>query len=174
MSACTSKFANRGFTIIELMVTLAVAAVLTIVAAPSFSSFMQEQRFRSAMGMLLGDLNFARSEAIKRNAHVLVCPRTSQSAASCNASNDWKSGWTVCYDADRDGQCDDTQAADPNPIRVTSLDPAFELTSTAGAVSFGPLGTSDAALTLTLTASWSTATRTASVAATGAITSRKN
>lgn len=62
----------RGFTLVELVVTLAVLAILTTVAIPSFNNFMANQRVKSSAQGLFTSLNFARSEAIRRNGEVLV------------------------------------------------------------------------------------------------------
>jgi type IV fimbrial biogenesis protein FimT len=75
-----------GFTAIELMVTLAILAILLGVAVPSFSSFTEGQRLRAASSDLRTDLTFARSEALKRNQPVTIRRR---SAAG------WNSGWIV-------------------------------------------------------------------------------
>jgi type IV fimbrial biogenesis protein FimT len=75
----------RGFTLIELMLTVAVGAVLLAVAAPSMKTFIENQRVKTASYDLNYTLNFARSEAVKRNGQVLVTP----------SANGWKDGWTV-------------------------------------------------------------------------------
>jgi len=75
-----------GFTLVELMITLAVLSVLIAVGVPQFSSSTANSRLTSAINTLSGDLAFARTEAIKRGIDVDV--------TSSNA--DWAtSGWTV-------------------------------------------------------------------------------
>src|SRR5688500_19456007 len=64
-----------GFTVTEILVVISIAAVLAALAAPSLRNFFNEQRLAATMGQLANDLNFARSEAIKRNARVLQCAR---------------------------------------------------------------------------------------------------
>lgn len=73
-----------GFTLIELMVTLAVAAVLITVGIPGFSAFMANQQTRSASQALFSDLLYARSEAIKRNESVTVA-----------RNGTWTDGWEI-------------------------------------------------------------------------------
>lgn len=77
-----------GFTLIELMVTVAVLAVVVSLAAPSFRSILEAQRMRAAAFDLMGDLTLARSEALKRGqiaAPITLAP----------VSGNWSSGWTV-------------------------------------------------------------------------------
>ena len=164
----------RGFTLVELMIALSVAAILTMVAAPSFSSFLEAQRLRAVVATLVGDLNFARSEAIKRNAPVLVCAKAGQSD-NCSSSPNWDHGWVVCYDADRDNQCDDAQPGDPNPMRISgALDRSLDLKSSDGKLRFDALGTSGSAVDMTLFRKHAkTEARTVSVAATGAISTKR-
>lgn len=76
----------RGFTLIELMVTVTLLGVLLGVAIPSFRDFMDTQRVKSAAFDMAAALLLARSEAIKRNADVTVAPVT---------GTDWGTGWTV-------------------------------------------------------------------------------
>ncbi|WP_293367570.1 GspH/FimT family pseudopilin [Nevskia sp.] len=76
---------SRGFTLIELMATIAVAAILIAIGVPSYQQFVAGQRVRAAVSALNYTLLFARSEAIKRNADVVVAP----------AGNCWQGGWTV-------------------------------------------------------------------------------
>jgi type IV fimbrial biogenesis protein FimT len=63
----------RGFTIVELMVTVAVAAILLVIAVPSFNTIINSNRLTTAANTLVNALNTARMEAIKRNASVQFC-----------------------------------------------------------------------------------------------------
>lgn len=85
MRAVTRGYLS-GFTAVELMVTLAILAILLGIAVPSFSSFTESQRLRAASTDLRTDLTFARSEALKRNQGVSIRRR---SAAG------WQSGWVI-------------------------------------------------------------------------------
>jgi len=74
-----------GLTLVELIATLAIAALLLGVAVPSFSRFMAEQSVRGAATDLQTALLVVRSEALKHNARVALAPQASG----------WSSGWTV-------------------------------------------------------------------------------
>ncbi len=68
----TARARRAGFTMIELLVTLSIVAVLLAVAAPSFNTFLARKRVEGAMSELGTDLQYARSEAVARNADVHV------------------------------------------------------------------------------------------------------
>jgi type IV fimbrial biogenesis protein FimT len=80
----------HGFTLIELMVTLVIAAILMMVAVPSFVSFQKNTELTSAANSLLAAINAARGEAMKRGMSVIVVPTGNGS--------DWKTGWVVVVD----------------------------------------------------------------------------
>ncbi|MBI4937837.1 MAG: GspH/FimT family pseudopilin [Nitrosomonadales bacterium] len=163
---------NAGFTTIELLVVLVIAAILAAIAGPSFMDFINNTRMTSAMSQLTGDLNLARSEAIKRNMRVLVCVRNA-AGADCGTGTDWRNGWLVCYDGDQDGSCDAATADAPNPLVVRqALNASMALTANANLIRFNPSGTQGAggAATLTLAGTWAGAQLSiASIAATGNI-----
>jgi len=92
---------GKGFTLIELMVTVAVAAILLTVGVPSFRDTVENNRLTAAANELVSALNLARSEAIKRGVRVTVCK--SADGAGCTSSGDWEQGWIVFTDLDGDG-----------------------------------------------------------------------
>jgi type IV fimbrial biogenesis protein FimT len=77
----------RGFTAVELMVTVAVIAIVAALAAPNFNSMIQSSRLTAGANDLVAALQTARMEAIRYNARVDVCP--SADGASC-AGSDWR------------------------------------------------------------------------------------
>lgn len=79
----------RGFTLLELLATVAVLSVLAAVAAPSFTQLIEGQRAKAATGDLFSSLLRTRSEAIKRNTEITLAPTTSASG--------WGGGWTIAH-----------------------------------------------------------------------------
>lgn len=85
---------TRGFTLIELMVTIAVLAIVISIAAPSFSNILRENRTLAMTNELQGAIQLARSEAVKRRSNVVICRRNTAGTA-CDNSADWAAGWLI-------------------------------------------------------------------------------
>lgn len=81
----------RGFTLVELLVTMAVAAILLTIAVPSYQNFVINSRMAAQANDLITALNLARSEAVKRGANVTIC--ASSNGTGCTGS--WHQGWIV-------------------------------------------------------------------------------
>lgn len=94
-----NKLNACGFTLIELMVGVAVLAIALGAGVPSMSEFIKNSRLAAHTNDLLASLHLARTEAIKRNARVTLCK--SADAATCNtaAGTGWQIGWMVFADA---------------------------------------------------------------------------
>ncbi|VWX56014.1 hypothetical protein VARIO8X_110077 [Burkholderiales bacterium 8X] len=87
-----------GFTLIELMITVAVAAILSAVALPYLATFVDRSRARAWSSELESALSYARAEAIARSGPVGVCALEAPGATLCAAANDgsaWINGWMV-------------------------------------------------------------------------------
>lgn len=176
-----ASFGQRGFTVTELLIVLAIGAILAAVAVPSFRDTLRSTRQNSALGLLISDLNQARGEAIKRNARVLVCVRNA-AGNDCGAGTVWSSGWVVCSDATTagttpelppsDGVCDASTTANPNPVLVRpALDPNLTMTASANSIRFNAnssQGAGGAQATVVLTGT-GLPTRTVTIAPTGNI-----
>lgn len=89
-----------GFTLMELMITLAIVAILAAVAVPSMRVFIQNERLVTQINSLLSHLQYARSEAITRHQQVVLC--ASSNASSCTGG-DWADGWIMFSDPDTSG-----------------------------------------------------------------------
>ncbi len=92
---------ERGFTLGEILATLAVAAVAMAVAVPGISNGLGDQRRATVINELVATLQLARSTAATRNQQVTVCPSTD--GLSC-AAGDWNQGWIAFVDPAATGQ----------------------------------------------------------------------
>lgn len=90
----TMKKKSSGFTLIELMITLAVAAIVLLVAVPSFDNLMEKNRVEAVQKDLARDIAFARQAAATRNTFVSICK--SSNGTSCGGN--WKQGWIIYVD----------------------------------------------------------------------------
>jgi prepilin-type N-terminal cleavage/methylation domain-containing protein len=92
----------RGFTLMELMITLVVAAILGAVAVPNIRTFIQNARITSQSNDLLADLAYAHDEAQNKRKNVVICRSINATAAvpACNiiGAAAWENGWIVFVD----------------------------------------------------------------------------
>lgn len=89
---------EAGFTLIELIVTIAIASILLGLAVPSFRAMIESAQRRQAATDFYSSLARARSEAIARNTSISICARNIADTAtpSCaNSGNPWRDGWIV-------------------------------------------------------------------------------
>jgi type IV fimbrial biogenesis protein FimT len=91
-----------GFTLPELIVAMAISAVLLAMATPSFSRLAQSQRLVATSNQLLAQIQAARLLAVHRNARVVICG--SADGERCSGTPDWSNGTLSFVDANRDGQ----------------------------------------------------------------------
>ncbi len=84
---------HSGFTLIELIVTLAVFAIILLIAVPSYRDLILNNRGASQINDLVASLSYARSEAIKRGVSVSAC--SSNDGGTCNGGSDWSQGWII-------------------------------------------------------------------------------
>lgn len=90
---------QRGLTLLELMVTVAIVAILGALATPSFKTMIQANRTRTVASELMGMLNLARSEAARRSQPVSVC-RSSDGSSCSSTGTGWDSGWIAFVNED--------------------------------------------------------------------------
>jgi type IV fimbrial biogenesis protein FimT len=92
---------RSGFTLIELMVVIAIASILAMLAIPSFIDMIQRNRVSGEVNSFVGDLQYARSEAIQHGQSVTLCP--SSDGLNCLGANQWNLGWIVFSDINGTG-----------------------------------------------------------------------
>lgn len=129
----------KGFSLIELMVALAILSILLALSLPNFQDIIESSITNSQAKSLMTTLNLARSEAIKRGTEVGLC--ASDDGADCNAGT-WSDGWIVFVDSngDADGDAGSIDAGDI-VIRVfEALGSDSVLTSTVDLFQYNSLG----------------------------------
>lgn len=94
-----------GMTLMELLVTLSIAAILLTIAIPAFDSMLQRNRLATLANDLLTNLHLSRGEATRRNARVVLCK--SSDGVACTNSGHWGQGWIVFHDVNNNAQIDD-------------------------------------------------------------------
>lgn len=116
---------QRGFNIIELMLTLAIVAVLLAIAVPGFRLITQNSQQRNAIADINNMLARVRTEVAARHRGVTVC--VSDDQATCSGNATWEDGWIVFIDTDEDGTHDVGEAtvaihqAFPEGITIRTL-----------------------------------------------------
>ena len=142
-TAAFSHARERGFTLFELMIVCAIAAVLAALAVPAMHSFLQNQQQSSAVTNLMTTLQYARSEAIKEDVPVAganctgtgVCVCPSRTGTSCDPAGNWNNGWIVYTSANGGAALE----------AVGALQSGLTLSTNPGtvAVTYQPNGTTD-------------------------------
>ena len=87
---------STGFTLFELVVVIAIVGILAAIGTPTFKYVTASNRVASEVNSLLGDMQYARSLAIKEGQSVTVCASADQT--SCSGANTWHTGWIVFMD----------------------------------------------------------------------------
>lgn len=103
----------RGFTLIELMVAVAILAILLAIGLPAFGGLIDGQRMDSSVNSLVRSINLTRTEATRRNRHVTMAP----------LAGSWSNGWAIFIDANNNGALDagDTLLREELPARVQHI-----------------------------------------------------
>jgi type IV fimbrial biogenesis protein FimT len=103
----SSRIAQSGYSLFDLIITSAVAGVLSL-GAVGMTGLVQDARMTSTVNQLMGDLSLARSEAIKRNTIIVICK--SDNGATCSADAAWDKGWIIFTDINNNHDVDANEA----------------------------------------------------------------
>lgn len=108
---------SRGFTLVEMMVAVAVLAILLSIGMPAFGGLIDNQRLDSSVNSLLRSVQFTRSEAVRQNRHVTMAPLDGR----------WEVGWVIFIDEDGNGAFDsgepllrEERLGGVNPVRANA------------------------------------------------------
>jgi type IV fimbrial biogenesis protein FimT len=112
---------DSGYTMMELVMTMAIVVILGTLAIPGFKFVTSSNRVATEVNGLLGDLQFARSQAVKEGLPVTICTSTAPYTSCTNT--DWELGWIVFLDSNNN------QAVDAGEV-VVRTQPAFAGTDT--------------------------------------------
>ena len=102
-----SKRQQHGLTALELLVTMAIVAVLLAAGVPAFKNYGWNLRLKTAMDVLQTDLNLARGRAISHNIQTVICPATDNH--DCSGLSDWQNGWIIFTDLNGDQHKQDAE-----------------------------------------------------------------
>ncbi|MBI5901490.1 MAG: GspH/FimT family pseudopilin [Rhodocyclales bacterium] len=154
---------QTGFTLVELLIAIAVLGILMSIALPNLSQMLRRIQVNSLTGELSTSFQQARNEAITKNARVLTCASNS-GGTGCASSTDWNTnGWLVCLAIGSATACDASTAEIPNPISrhesvPTSTAVVAGPSTPVAFTSNGGLALGSATITVTITGPDSTST----------------
>lgn len=131
------RFIYKGFTIVEFLTVLAIAAIFTTLVVPGYKALIQNNKVIIAANQLTASFNLARMEAVKRGVPVAVCPAANSSFNTCGTSSQWSQGWIVFVDEDSDSSIDSAS----DLVKITQGIPSgAQVTSSSGIIAFDSAG----------------------------------
>jgi type IV fimbrial biogenesis protein FimT len=116
---------HAGFSIVESMMALAIAAILCAVSFPALGGLVHSTQSRVAREAMFASLNLARNMAVSRQNEIVVC--SSADGQRCDGDREWQHGWIVFADLDNDGKRD----ANESILEVVQTQPGVDILSSA-------------------------------------------
>ena len=153
---------QKGFTLVELLITMVVVSILLATGIPSFMQFIKNNRITGQANSFIVSTQMARNEAVKLGAGTTLCAANAD-MDGCSGDNDWSTGWIVFSDLNRDGVINTLTGTattgatclENEDCLLRTINPPQRSTLTASGsdIRFLPTGlTSNGPLTLTLKA----------------------
>lgn len=139
----------RGVTLIEALITLSILAFVLALAAPAFATMMRDNRLATGANAMLGSLQLARSEAVRRGHYVTTCVSTDFITCSGDTNAGWHDGWLVFADTNNNAGLDEGEEV----LRVVERSTRLSITGNTNVthkVSYMPGGRSAQAGTISL------------------------
>ena len=135
----TARRTARGFTLFEAVIVMGMVAVLMAIAVPSYRYITNANRIAAEVNGLLGDLQFARAEAIKQGSTVTVCVSANGTSCSGAEVSTWQNGWIVFNDINNDHQVNGGEAVLRTQSTFTGTD-TFVANPATGYITFNREG----------------------------------
>ncbi len=122
---------SAGLTLIEILVTTAISALLLTLAAPTFKPLLDRWRVQQAVGAVTTVMQLSRAEAIKRGGHIAIQknPNNTDGCTIAVKKSDWGCGWQMFVDSDADGQLDPGEEI----LQSTQIPPGIQVEHSSGA-----------------------------------------
>jgi type IV fimbrial biogenesis protein FimT len=139
MDSRSHRRTSRGITLLELVTVMTIVAILMAIAIPSYKYVTNGNRIAAEVNGLLGDMQYARAEAIKEGQTVTVCASSNGTSCLAATTTTWNTGWIVFSDVNGDHAVEAQDAVLRVQSGFTSTD-TFTSNNTVGYVTFNREG----------------------------------